>query len=95
MFAKLLETRGLEEFRRRKGPQNSIRVIYCEKTGHFTVQSLRDRETLKVYTQFERGIVNLLNRGFKESDFVQAKILLVKECYQYLKPKIEINTSDQ
>ena len=71
-----------------------MKVIYCEKTGHFTIQSLGDRELLKVYTQFEKGIVSILNRGFKESDFTQAKILLIKDSLEYLKSKLESNTTN-
>ena len=94
VFAKLLEMKGLEEFRRKKGPENQMKAIYDELTGHLTIQSLKDREVLKVYTQFEKAIIGLLNRNFKDSDLIQAKILVVKETFEYLKPKLSKNTSD-
>lgn len=94
VFSKLLEAKGLEEFRRRKGPQNKMQVFYCEKVGHVTIQSINDREIMKVYTQFEKGIVSLLNRGFNDGDLIQAKILLVKDLYQLVKPKLQSNLTD-
>jgi len=62
--------KGLEEFRRKKGPENQMKAIYDELTGHLTIQSLKDREVLKVYTQFEKAIIGLLNRNFKDSDLI-------------------------
>jgi Zn-dependent M16 (insulinase) family peptidase len=94
VFSSLLTNKGFTEFSNKKGADNVMKAEYNFQEGYLTLLSIKDREVMKTYTEFEKGINTILDRSYSEEDLIQAKISLAKETYKFIKPSILKNTTD-
>lgn len=90
-----MNTKGFEQFQKTKLPNNTMKIDYNFQNEHLTFLSINDKEIMRVYTEFERALSLILNRNYTADDLIYAKIQLAKQTYEFIKPGILKDTTDQ